>query len=1126
MQGLRSIFCGILLVITSASPAFSQAVSATITGTVTDASSGVVANARVTITEMNTGVSHAVLTNESGNYTLANIPPGRYQVTVELPGFKKEIKDNIEVVVDSTVRADMQITPGAVTETVEVSAEAAVLKTERADVTTTIPQVAVDDLPIGMNRNFQNLLTLVPGTTDPTEQHSQFFNASSSLQMNTNGQFRMANNYQIEGIDNNERTGLLQILITPADSIQQVDVSTSNHDLELGRGTGAVTNVQLKSGTNQFHGGASEYLQNSDFDARLFFNKSVGHVAYNQVNGYIGGPIKKNKLFFFGLYQKTMDHEANTNTDTIPTMVQRSGDLSTASNGGFTMDTVYDPATGDPVTGANRTPFPGNIIPANRINPVSAAILNVIPAPNQPITGATPTNDNFALLPFQKTTDHLDSKVDWQVDDRDRFSVRFSFEKPVTSQAPLFGQYGGDDSSGGFEGTGVQRTFSTGINWDRTFAPTLLAQFRIGVAYYNNVATESDYGKNDSTSLGILGVNINPFTTGMAAMDIGDYSNPLTGYSASLPWARAEANIDFANTWTKLSGNHTFKWGVDIRRIRDALLQDQTFSPRGVFYFTNQDETALCTLTSAGLCGYSSVNVANYMAQFLLDLPNEVGRDVNTYFPALRATQVFLFGGDQWRVSSRLTLNLGLRWEFYPPFTPQFAGGFSNYLPQNNTLVIGGVGGNPANLGVHTNYHYFAPRIGAAYRLTDKTVIRGGVGFSYTSFPDNTYAYNFPVRSNNEYLAPGGTYQNSNPVVYPNGQVATFQTGVPAPDPVVVPSNGIITNPNNTTADFYIAPNFKNPYVIQWNFAIQRNLPFNWMIDAAYVGSHGVDTIDQFNMNAGFIPNIGANGQPEYLSYNRQVATTEFWQGFSSTFHALEVRLNRRFGKGFYMTNSFTWQKVMGYNSDDGGPNDFYINFQRNYSRVSFDRTLNLVQSLRYELPWGPGKALLSNGIAGKVLGGWMVTGIITSRTGQPLNFTGNGSIINAPSNNETPNQIAPIQILHGINVGNPWFSTSSFAEPATGTWGSMGAYGSTSGPGEFRIDAGITRIFAYKERYTLQFRAEALNMTNTPIFSNPTTSETSGNFGYITGTVSSGTGVNGWNTEGRALQLSVKIKF
>jgi len=1091
----------------SASLAFSQAVSATMVGTVTDATGAVVANARVTLTETNTGVAHSLFANPSGNYTFANIPPGRYQVTVEMPGFKKEVRDAIDVDVDSTARVDVQLQPGNVSETIEVSAAPPPLKTDRADITTTVDNTQIEELPLWVNGNFQTLLTLVPGTTDPTFQHSQFFNASSSVQMNTNGQFRMANNYQIEGIDNNERTGLLQILIPPKEAIQQVDVSVSNHDPELGRGTGAVTNVILKSGTNKYHGGVYWNLQNSDLDTRSFFNPAVGHVAYNQVGGNLGGPIKHNKLFFFGDYLRTMDHEDNTNQTTIPSAAFRAGN--------FSGDThiVYDPATGiagDP-NGKGRTPFPGNIVPASRINPASAAIFAMLPPTNEPLTSSQ-ANDYFALLPATKTTDHFDVKIDDQLTGKDRVSGRFSFERPVIYQAPEFGGAGGP-AQGAFEGTGVQRTYSSGLNWDRIVSPTLIAQTRFGVAYYNNIASQTDYGKDDATAIGALGVNINPFTSGMVGINLGGYSSPLVGYSASLPWVRSEANIDFVNTWTKMAHNHTIKWGVDIRRIRDALLQDQTFSPRGVVYF-GANQTSVSG---------ASMDIGNDVASMLLDVPKEIGRDVNTYFPALRATQVFAFVGDRWQVSPRFTLDLGLRWELYPPFTPQFPGGFSNYNPLNNTLVIGGVGGNPGNLGMETHYHYFAPRTGVAYRLTNSTVLRSGFGLSYTSFPDNNYAYNFPVRSNNEYLPRlNATFT---PVILPSGEVGTFQAGFPPPDPVVVPANGIITNPDPTSAYFYIPKNFKNPYVMQWNIAVQQALPFHLVLDVAYVGSHGVDTIAAVNLNAGLILGAAAAGQPEFATYGRTTSTTQYFRGFSSTFNALEARFDRRFSSGVHMTSSFTWQHALDYQSgDDGGLADWYIGEKRNYARADFDHTLNFVQSYVYLLPFGKGQRFATHGPAAAVMGGWQVSGILTMRTGGPFTIT-SGVALNAPGNTETPNQIAPIQVLHGINTGNPWFDKTSFSQPATNTFGAMGR-NVMSGPGEFRLDGAVSRWINWKERYRMQIRGEAINLTNTPYFKNPAADySTTSSFTYVTGTVGSGVGVNGFSAA-RSIQLALKILF
>jgi hypothetical protein len=1109
MPRLR-LFCLLaFLVCLTASVGWSQAVNATLLGTVTDSSGAAVPNAKVTIIEVNTKVSRTAQTNESGNYSFPNLPPGSYEVDVEAQGFKKETRTGITVQVDTTARVDAQLQPGSVSETVEVTGAPPLLQTDTAGTGQNIETRIIADMPLGVNRNFQSLLNLVPGTSPATFQHSQFFNAASSLQTEVNGQMRQGNNYMIDGTDDNERTGLLQILIPPAEAIQTVDVSLTNYDPELGRAAGAVMNVILKSGTNALHGGAYEFLQNSAFNARSFFNPSVGHLAYNYVGGNIGGPIRRNKLFFFGDYLRVMDHEANTNLITIPSMPFRTGDLSAAAT------PIYDPATGNPTDGTGRQPFPGNIIPANRINSVSSALMALLPAPNQSFNPAAPNNNYFALLPFQKTTDSLDSKIDYDITAKDRLTGRFSFARPVVFQAPIFGATGGGPAQGNFEGTGTQKTYSGGINYDRVITPTLLTEARLAVSHYHNEAQPSDYGSNDATNIGIPGVNINQFTSGMVGIQINDgFSNPLLGYSASLPWIRAEVNVDAVNTWTKMIGNHTLKWGVDLKRVRDDLLQDQTYSPRGIYYFGNQQTS---------IPG-AKVGVGNDMASFLLDVPYQVGRDINTYFPAYRQWELFGFVGDKWVVTPKLTVDLGLRWEFYPPATPAFPGGFSNYNPTNNTLVIAGVGNNPSNLGMKTRYNYFAPRTGIAYRLTDKTVVRAGLGVSYTPYPDNTYAYNYPVRANNVYQSVGNGYA---PALLSNGQIATFQNGFPLPVPVAIPSNGIIqANTPALLAQSYfdINTNFKNPHVESWNVAVQQSLPWHFTLDVAYVGSHGVDTVAQQNLNASYILGAGTAGEPEYQAFGRSASTTLFFAGFSSSYNALQVKLDRKLATDLIMTTAFTWGKGMAYQSGDDGGLSFYIDMRRNYARTDWDRTLTYVQSYTYQLPFGKGKKMLSSGPAAYVLGNWQVSGILSLMTGTPMTLTASGSSLNTPGNTQTVDQVAPVQILHGIGSGNSWFSQSSFAQPTRVAFGTTGR-NMISGPGLFNLNLSLFKNVPLTERFNLQLRAETFNFTNTPAFSNPGTSYTGSTFGYVTGTLGSGTGVNGTGG-GRALQLAVKLTF
>ena len=401
--------------------AYSQAINATLLGAISDTSGAVVPRVKVVITEQNTNVSKVSLTNESVNYTFPDLAPGTYTVTVELEGFKKEARRDVVLSVNTNARVDLRLQPGNVSETVEITGAPPLLQTDRSDTGRLVDAEMVSELPLGVNRNFQSLLDLVPGTTEASFQHSQFFNASGSLQTQVNGQGRMGNNYQIEGVDNNERTGLLQVLIPPAEAIQMVSISTTNHDPELGRGTGAVSNVVLKSGTNQLHGGLYEWTQNSSFDARAFFTKSVGHLAYNYFGGNLGGAIKKNKWFIFGDYLRTMDREANTNTLTIPSAAYKAGDLSAGKSA------VYDPLTGDPVTAVGRIPFSGNRIPSSRIDPVAKKIMAYLPDPNLPFVEATPSNNYFTLLPSRKTADSFDVKTDYTLSDKDRLSGRFSF---------------------------------------------------------------------------------------------------------------------------------------------------------------------------------------------------------------------------------------------------------------------------------------------------------------------------------------------------------------------------------------------------------------------------------------------------------------------------------------------------------------------------------------------------------------------------------------------------------------------------------------------------------------------------------------------------------------------------
>ena len=1105
-----------------------QAVNGIVVGNVTDSSGAAMPAAAVTITDIGTNASRSITTDNNGYYTFPNLPPGNYRVRVEKQGFATAERTSVPLPVNSTVRVDLSLQPGQVTETINVASTMPLLQTDTAKTGATLTAAQASQLPLGNNRNFQNLLNLVPGATRSEFNHSRFFNPQNSLNNQVNGSSSLANNFQFEGVNDNERTGLLQVYIPPVEAIQEVDVTTSNYDPEQGTALGAVTNVIFKSGTNQFHGSAYEIWRGNSLDARNFFDYGTQgqpfvkpRLVINYYGGTVGGPIIKNKTFFFFDFLRTTDHEGQFQRFGVPTAAMRNGDFSDPA-----LTKIFDPQSGDMLDclpggnskncGKGRTQFAGNRIPGNRIDPIAATLLGLVPLPNANLTASGTqkySNNLLGTTNFIQDNKSFDVKIDENAGDKDHIAGRLSYMNPVTNQAPAYGSVAGGPIGGGFQGTGTDATYSAGINWNHIFSPSLISQTRIGLNRYRNEANNSDYGTDSSTKFGIPGVNVSAFTSGITGLTGSGFSDPIIGYSASLPWVRAETDIDVVSNWTKIVGNHTFEFGGNFLRIRDDLLQEQTFSPRGLWTFA-PGQTSLNGGPKSGF--------ANNFASLLLGVPSQVGRDLPVYFPAYRAWQLFLYGGDKWQVNPKLTLNLGMRWEYYPPATPQFPGGFSNYDGATNSLVVAGVGGNPMDLGMEHKYRNFAPRIGIAYRITDHDVIRAGFGISYQPFEDNTYAYNFPVKQNNAF----NSLSDFGSAILSDGTAATFAKGFPAPLVATVPSNGIIPvdTPLLKSQSYVVIPkNYLDPYVESWNLTYERALPAQFALDIGYVGNRGVHIPLQYNQNAVMDPAFigkGSAGQPYFQAYGIKSNINMFFSQVASSYNSLQVSLNRHFTSGLTITTSYTYGKALGFATENGENSSsaaYYIDFRRNYSRLDFDHTHIFNQSFLYDLPFGKGQKFFKTGPLNVLLGGWQVSGVWTLMSGSPLNFGCTCAPLNTPGNSQSPELVAPFQKLYGVNTV-PWFDTSAFADPTLlfggPTFGNVGRY-IESGPGFFNLDAALFRNIRLTERFNLAFRTDWYSATNTPHFNNPNVTLGNSTFGLVTGAGGS-----------RAIDLGLKLSF
>lgn len=1060
--------------------ASAQAVRGELLGNITDASGLALPGVTVTITEINTNITTTAATNGSGYYIFPSLKDGTYKVVAELSGFKKIVRDGVVVDVNTTVRVDLKMEVGAIQESVTVTGETPVLQTDRTDTGRLIESKMVTDLPTSFNRNFQSLYVTVPGATRPHRDHSQFFNSQDSLSTEVNGQSRLANNMMIEGLDDNEKTGLLQVIIPAADALETVSITTSNYDAEFGRSGGAITNVTLKSGTNTYKGTAFVFGNNEKTNAGDYFTHLKAPTEFLNSGFTLGGPIVRSKLFFFGDYQRTIDNNGYVVRSTVPTEAMRRGDFSAVKQN------IYDPLTGD-INGNGRTPFPNNQIPADRISPIAQQLLAFVPLPN--IDAPLGQNNYVKAQTRKKTTDSFDTKINYTLSAKDQFSYRLSFMRPVVFDPGEFGQYGGP-ANGGFAGTGKSPSYSTAGTWTRVLSSSTVLDVRGGLNYYHNTAVSTGKGLTTSSDVGIPGANLDDFTSGLSRIRIDGYSSPLLGFSNSLPWDRSEQTWNLVSSLTKLKGTHTIKIGGEWRKNRDILLQTQDAGgPRGDFQFIAAGTGS--PAETASLSGF-----ANPFASFLLDWPGVVERDLKVIDrPGTRHWAVASFIQDKWQVRSNVTLDLGLRWEFYKPLVGvEGRGSLANYDPTTNTIRVAGYGGTTDAVNVKNYFKNFGPRTGVSWRLNESTVVRAGYGASAIPFPDNRYAFNFPVKQT--YV---GTKANN---FQSEGSMAA---GFPSPVLANIPQDGVIPAAGsllNSTYDV-IPPTLHEGTLHSWNVAFERQLPHGFTADVAYVGSRGVDLVMDIDRNASLVYGSGNAGRPQFAAFGRTGTSRERSNLGKSRYNGLQVKVDRRFLNGFLVTNSYTLGRSMDLANENGGI-DTPIDFSKSWARSDTDRLHNYVLSSVYELPWGPNKRWLNQSALGKIIGGWQLSGVYQWESGQALTIGGSGSLLNTPGNSAYANLDGEQKVLGGLGPGRLYFDPTVYSLPDRGVQGNMKRHSGPDGPAFWELDAALFKRFALSGSRYAEIRIDSFNVTNSVRWGNPSTgfSTSTGNtFGQITGT-------------------------
>ncbi len=1061
----RTVLLGLIL----AAAAFAQ--TGQITGRVTDASGSVIPGSSIVVTSTATAIERRTESNDAGYYNVSLLKPGGYSLRVEQQGFKTAARAGVTIEVDQRVELNFTLEVGNVSERIEVTARATQLNTVEASRGQVIDNQRIVDLPLN-GRNYNDLALLSPGASQPA-RGGRFGGFSSG------GMRATQNNFLLDGMDNNpyelasaqRRSEMVQPSI---DAIQEFKVQTNAYSAEYGRSMGSVVNVTTKSGTNQLHGSAFEFLRNEKLDAKNFFdpaNRAKPPFKRNQYGFSVGGPViipkllnGRNRIFFFGDYEGAKVRESATNTSTIATTRMRTGDFGDlfAERGRV----IRDPD--------NNAPFPGNTIPAARIDPLARTLVNLYPTPQNASVAA----NYLHLAPRLQDVHKWDARIDTNIGSRDNVFWRLSqhnSDNPATLSLPA-PAYGGNFFDSIVEG------INTGANWNHVWTPNLISSVRgsWGLALFKRDNPKETNGELLNQKYGIRGGN-NTIPGGFASMGITGYA-PI-GIGGFNPVDRDSQNRQFAADFTWTKAKHTLKFGTNFLRSQNNIFNIRT--ELGGYSFNGQ-------FTNDG------------MADFLLGLANNYSWNTRLQVD-LRSLSHGYFVQDDWKVSPRLTVNLGARYEVVLPYVDKRdrMGIFDiSSNPDSPRLIYAGAEGkdrfNRAMFATDTNN--FMPRVGFAYKINDKTVLRSGYGIFYTTFEPFGDA---------EYLI-------GNP---PNAYGVSFAASATAPALLLRngPAEGSLTLARASGLQFVSYERHADiGYAQQWNFNIQRELGKDWMLETGYSASKGTHLMQRYDDN--FSPPGPGNLNAKRRYQRAEIPGTGIVtsplgpvQGYhnngNSTYHALVSSLEKRFSAGYTILLSYSWSKAIGDTCGGGGGDSAGCGFQdlRNISlekgALNEDVPHRMVLSSLYDLPLGKGRKWASgmHPVLQTAFGGWSVGSIVTAASGLPFNLTVSGNPANSGSITvvNRPNVVGDWR--QGTRTVNSDFNVAAFVSNRQFETGNMGRNAIRERP-QFNWNFSALKDFRLREALRLQFRFEAFQFTNTPRFNVPGAVLGTATYGRITG--------------------------